>query len=88
MKGLIDTAEEVWNFKDYRDLPFSEKIQNQLFKKHWHLAELKNEGADDGNIYYSEKDVLIMLVSLHNEYVGQMILDDFKRIFKKDIKEK
>lgn len=50
----------VTKFKDYRDLPFSKEIQDELFNKHQH-----NEA---GEIIYSESDVLILLQMLKAEY--------------------
>lgn len=52
----------ITEFKDYRDLPFSEKIQDELFKRHTH-GELTNPEE----IVYTEKDVLILLQMLELE---------------------
>lgn len=52
----------IESFKDYRNLPFSEQIQDELFKRHTH-AEL----LDPEQIVYTEKDVLILLQLLKIE---------------------
>lgn len=52
----------ITEFKDYRDLPFSEKIQDELFKRHTH-----GELANPDEIVYTEKDVLILLQMLEAE---------------------
>lgn len=52
----------ITEFKDYRDLPFSEKIQDELFKRHTH-GELTNPEE----IVYTEKDVLILMQMLEEE---------------------
>lgn len=51
--------EFITNFKDYRDLPFSREIQDELFNRHDHTAY--------GEIVYHEKDVLILLQMLQKE---------------------
>lgn len=52
--------EFITTFKDYRDLPFSKEIQDELFNRHDHTAY--------GEIVYHEKDVLILLQMLKREY--------------------
>lgn len=52
----------ITEFKDYRDLPFSEMIQDELFKRHTH-GELTNPEE----IVYTEKDVLILMQMLELE---------------------
>ena len=42
-------------FKDYRDLPFSRDIQDELFKNHFHLSDQEDK------IAYYEEDVIEML---------------------------
>ncbi len=56
----------VTEFKDYRDLPFSKEIQDELFKRHSH-AEILND-IDCEQIVYTEKDVLILLQMIQSEY--------------------
>ena len=52
----------IAEFKDYGDLPFSEAIQDELFKRHTH-GELTNPEE----IVYREKDVLILMQMLEIE---------------------
>lgn len=52
----------ITEFKDYRDLPFSKKIQDELFNSHIH-----GEHADAEEIIYKEKDVLILLQLMQEE---------------------
>lgn len=53
----------VTEFKEYRDLPFSENIQNELFKRHTHAELVQDREA----IVYEEKDVLILMQMLEAE---------------------
>lgn len=50
--------EYITEFKDYRDLPFSRQIQDELLKKHTHVELLDNNKEA---VVYEEKDVLILL---------------------------
>lgn len=52
----------ITKFKDYRDLPFSEAIQNELFNRHTH-----GELVTSSEIVYTEKDVLILLQMLEKD---------------------
>ena len=54
MKTFITT------FGSYDELPFSEAIQKELFKRHDHDERTER-------IIYSEADVLILLQMLQNE---------------------
>ncbi len=53
----------ITEFKDYRELPFSEKIQDELFKRHTHAELVQDQEA----IVYEEKDVLILMQMLESE---------------------
>ena len=53
----------ITKFKDYKELPFSEEIRNELFERHTH-AELVNKE----DIVYKEEDVLILMQMLKAEY--------------------
>jgi len=50
-------------FKDYRELPFPEDIQDLLFQLHEHSEE---------GVIYSEKNVLILLNALKQELIWIM----------------
>lgn len=52
----------ITEFKDYRELPFPEVIQKELFNRHTH-----GELAEPEEIVYTEKDVLILLQMLQEE---------------------
>lgn len=52
----------ITEFKNYKDLPFSKEIQDELFKRHTH-ADLVN----DEDVVYSEKDVLVLLQMVQKE---------------------
>jgi hypothetical protein len=52
----------ITEFKNYKDLPFSEKIQDELFARHTH-GELTNPEE----IVYTEKNVLILMQMLDEE---------------------
>ena len=53
----------ITEFKDYRELPFPEKIQNELLKRHTHAELVQDQEA----IVYEEKDVLILMQMLEAE---------------------
>lgn len=53
----------ITEFNDYRELPFSKKIQDELFKRHTHAELVANQEA----IVYEEKDVLILMQMLLKE---------------------
>lgn len=55
----------ITEFNDYRDLPFSENIQNELFKRHSHA--IIEYGINEEQIVYTEKDVLILMQILEQE---------------------
>lgn len=63
--------EFITNFKDYRDLPFSKEIQDELFNRHEHIGTVahicENELINDHEIVYKEKDVLILLQMLQKQ---------------------
>lgn len=61
----------ITKFKDYNELPFSKKIQNELFKRHTH-GELTNPEE----IVYTEKDVLILMQMLQSEIKEQNPFSD------------
>jgi hypothetical protein len=50
----------ITEFKDYRELPFSQNIQDELIDRHQHNS--------DESVIYTEKDVLILLQMLKSEY--------------------
>lgn len=52
----------ITQFNDYNELPFSDSIQKELFKRHTH-AELE----EPDSIVYTEKDVLILLQKMQQE---------------------
>lgn len=58
----------ITEFKDYRELPFSENIQDELLKRHTH-AELVH---DREAIVYEEKDVLILMQMLETELRSEL----------------
>ena len=60
----------ITEFKDYRDLPFSKRVQDELAKRHSH-AEIAN-ATNPEQIVYTEKDVLILL-QMHEEDVRDTI---------------
>jgi hypothetical protein len=64
-------VEYITKFKDYRDLPFSKEIQDELFNRHEHLGTISHilhgELINDGEVIYKEKDVLILLQMLKTE---------------------
>lgn len=64
--------EYITKFKDYRDLPFSEEIQDELFKRHTHAELVENPEA----IVYEEEDVLILLQMIQKDI--DSILDLFE----------
>ena len=51
------------NFKDYNELPYSENIINELFKRHIHAGQVEDEDL----IVYYEKDVLFLMELLKSE---------------------
>jgi hypothetical protein len=53
----------ITEFKQYSDLPFSKKIQEELLKRHTHAELVSNPEA----IVYAEKDVLILMQMLEIE---------------------
>jgi len=55
-------SKTIENFKEYRDLPFSENIQYELFKRHTHCIVDNVE-----TIVYTEKDILILMQILQEE---------------------
>jgi len=59
----------ITKFRSYDELPFPEKIQEELFKRHQHIDI--DEGHvlffNDGDIVYKEEDVLILLQQLIEE---------------------
>ena len=55
----------IISFGSYDELPFSNLIKEQLFKRHSHAC-IYNEGEND-EIVYAEKDVLILLQMMQNE---------------------
>lgn len=59
----------ITSFKDYRDLPFSKRVQDELFKRHKH--------SDDqillhDFVIYTEEDVLILL-QMHEQDIRNTI---------------
>lgn len=73
VKKQIKMKEEyITKFKDYRDLPFSEEIQDELFKRHTHAELVENPEA----IVYEEEDVLILLQMIQKDI--DSILDLFE----------
>lgn len=55
----------ITKFKDYNDLPFSKKLQEELFNRHSH-AEIEFN-YNPSAIVYTEADVLILLQMLQKE---------------------
>ena len=58
----------ITEFKDYRDLPFSQTIQDELFKRHTH-----GEYTNGEEIVYTEKDVLILMQMLELELRSSLV---------------